>query len=100
MNDAASYLPFVLLALIFVLLIVRPARARRRQFEDLQSQLEPGQEVMLASGIYGTIETIGDEKLGLRVAPGIVVDVNRNAVSRIIPVDEPGELPGETESDH
>jgi preprotein translocase subunit YajC len=89
MNDVASILPFVLLAAVFILLVVRPARARRRQFVDLQSQLQPGQEIMLASGIYGEIETIDDEKIGLRVAPGMVVNVNRHAVSRVIPVEEP-----------
>jgi preprotein translocase subunit YajC len=84
-NDAANILPLVLLVVVFIVLVVRPARARRRQFEGLQSQLGPGQQVMLASGIYGEIETIGDETLELRLAPGTVVKVNRHAVSRIIP---------------
>lgn len=100
MNDAASYLPLVLLAIIFIFLVVRPARARRREFENLQSRLEPGQEVMLASGLYGHIETIDEEKIGLRIAPGVVVDVNRHAVSRVIPVEGPVEEPREPESDH
>lgn len=88
MNDVASILPFVLLALVFILLVVRPARARRRQFMDLQNQLQPGQQVMLASGIYGEIDTIDDDKIGLLIAPGMVVTVNRHAVSRIVPAEE------------
>lgn len=84
MNDVANILPFVLLAAVFILLVVRPARARRRQFDDLQRRLEPGQDVMLASGIYGQIDTIDDETIGLRVAPTTVVKVNRHAVSRVI----------------
>lgn len=84
MNDAANILPFVLLAVVFILLVVRPARARRRQFENLQSRLEIGQEVMLASGIYGVIDTLDEETIGLRIAPSAVVKVNRHAVSRVI----------------
>lgn len=84
MNDVASILPLVLLVVVFIVLVVRPARARRRQFENLQSGLQPAQQVMLASGIYGEIDTIDDETIGLRIAPGTVIKVNRHAVSRVI----------------
>jgi preprotein translocase subunit YajC len=85
MNEAASILPLVLLVLAFILLVVRPARARRREFESLQSQLEPGQRVMLSSGLFGELVTIGDETVELRIAPQTVVTVNRHAVARVIP---------------
>lgn len=93
MNDAANIIPFVLLAVVFVVLIVRPARARRRQFQELQGQLQPGQRIMLASGIYGEIETIDEETIGLRVAPGMVLTVNRHAVGRVIPAETSEEEP-------
>jgi preprotein translocase subunit YajC len=84
-NDVVSILPLVLLALAFILLVVRPARARRREFENLQGQLTVGQRVMLASGIFGELVTVDDETIGLRIAPETVVTVNRHAVSRVIP---------------
>jgi preprotein translocase subunit YajC len=88
-NDWASILPLVILVLAFLLLVIRPARANRRQFQQLQSTLVPGQQVMLASGIFGEIVTIGDETIELRIAPQTVVTVNRHAVSRIVtPVSE------------
>ena len=88
-NDWASILPLVILVIAFLLLVIRPARANRRQFQQLQSTLQPGQQVMLASGIFGEIVTIGDETIELRIAVETVVTVNRHAVSRIItPVSE------------
>jgi preprotein translocase subunit YajC len=81
----ASILPLVLLVIAFIFLVVRPARARQREFQGLQSQLEPGQRVMLASGIFGEIVTIGDETLELEIAAGTVITVNRHAVSRVVP---------------
>ena len=83
MNDVASILPILLLVVAFLFLVVRPARARRREFLALQNQLEIGQRVMLASGIFGEIVTIGDETIELRIAPQTVVTVNRHAVSRV-----------------
>jgi preprotein translocase subunit YajC len=84
-NDVASIIPIVLLVLAFLFLVVRPARARRREFESLQGTLEIGQRVMLASGIFGELVTIDDDTVGLRVAPETVITVNRHAVSRVIP---------------
>jgi preprotein translocase subunit YajC len=81
----ASILPLVLLVVAFIFLVVRPARARQREFQSLQSQLEPGQRVMLASGIFGELVTIGDDTVELQIAPGTVVTVNRHAVSRVVP---------------
>lgn len=85
MNDWASILPLVLLVVAFLLLVVRPARARQRQFQQLQGQLEPGQQVMIASGIFGEIVTIDDDTIDLRIAPETVVTVARNAVARVVP---------------
>ena len=89
MNDWASILPLVILVVAFLVLVIRPARANRRQFQQLQSTLAPGQQVMLASGIFGEIVTIGDETIELRIAAETVVTVNRHAVSRVVtPVSE------------
>lgn len=89
MNDWASILPIVILVAAALLLVVRPARARQREFQRLQSQLEPGQQVMLASGIFGELVTIGDETVELRIAPETIVTVNRHAVARIVISAEP-----------
>ena len=85
MNDWASILPLVILVVAFLVLVIRPARANRRQFQQLQSTLAPGQQVMLASGIFGEIVTIGDETIELRIAPDTVVVVKRQAVAHVIP---------------
>lgn len=84
MNDWASILPLVILVIAFLLLVIRPARARQRQFQQLQGQLQPGQHVMLASGIFGDVVSLSDETVELRIAPDTVVTVARPAVSRVV----------------
>jgi preprotein translocase subunit YajC len=83
-NPISAFLPIVILVLAFWLLVVRPSKARHRQFQDLQGSLAPGQQVMLASGLYGTLVTLGDETAELQIAPGTVVTVNRNAVASVV----------------
>jgi preprotein translocase subunit YajC len=85
----AGFLPFVLIALVFWFLIVRPQRRRQQQLASTQAALGPGTEVMLGSGIFGTVASLDDETLRIEVAPGTVVKVARQAVVRVI---EPHEV--------
>lgn len=84
-NWASTFLPIVVLILAFWLLVLRPARKRQHEFQGLQRQLEIGQHVMLASGIFGETVTVGDDTVELLIAPETVIKVNRHAISRILP---------------
>ena len=98
MKDLAGFLPFVLIALVFWFLIVRPQRRRQHDLASTQSSLAPGTEVMLGSGIYGTVVSLDDETLQLELAPGTTVKVARQAVIKVL--DGPEATPGEQEQAH
>ncbi|NYI47614.1 preprotein translocase subunit YajC [Nocardioides aromaticivorans] len=83
MKDAAQLLPIVAIAVIFWLLIIRPASRQRKQAAELQSQLSVGDDVMLTSGIFGTIVATTGDNLELEIAPGVVVEVVRGAVASV-----------------
>jgi preprotein translocase subunit YajC len=86
----AGLLPFVLIALVFWFLIVRPQRRRQQALAATQSSLGVGSEVMLGSGIFGVVASLEDETVRLEVSPGTVVKVSRQAIVRVL--DAPDEL--------
>ena len=55
MSQLAQLLPLVGIALIFWLLIIRPAQRRQKALSRMQSSLSVGDEVMLTSGIYAVL---------------------------------------------
>jgi len=70
-------------------LLILPQQRKMRQHQAVVASLEPGDEVVTAGGVYGTIVSVDDEVLGVEVAPGIVLRVLRNAVSqRLAPADD------------
>jgi preprotein translocase subunit YajC len=83
-KDLAGFLPFVLIALVFWFLIVRPQRRRQHDLASTQAALVPGTEVMLGSGIFGTVASLDEETLQIEVAPGTVVKVARQSVVRVV----------------
>ncbi len=90
----ASILPILLIVLAFWLLVIRPARRRQNEMTRIQNSVSVGAEVMLGSGIFGTVVSVGDETLTLSVSPGTEIKVARQAVARVM--EPPAASPGET----
>ena len=84
MKDWAGILPFVLIAVVFWLLMIRPARKRQQQMTATQNSVTPGSQVMLGSGIYGTVVSVDDDTLQLETSPGTSMKVARQAVVRVV----------------
>jgi preprotein translocase subunit YajC len=84
-QDLVSLLPIIGIALLFWLLIIRPQSRRQKAVVAMQSRLEAGSEVMLTSGVFGTIEMVEDDHVLLRVADGVVLKVAKGAVGNVVP---------------
>jgi len=88
----ASLFPFLLIFVVFWFLLIRPQRRRAQEMAQLQSSLEIGSEVMLASGLYGTVTVLDEEQpdvAWVELAPGTTVKVARQAIVRTLsPAEE------------
>ncbi|HJR39867.1 MAG TPA: preprotein translocase subunit YajC [Nocardioidaceae bacterium] len=83
-DQLAGILPLVLIVLAFWFLVIRPARKRQHEMTRIQNSVDVGAEVMLGSGIYGTVTAVADDTLQLQVAPGTTMKVARQAVVRVV----------------
>ncbi len=88
MEGIVSLLPLVAIALLFWLLIIRPASRRQKDQARMQSAINVGEQVMLTSGIFGTVTGMDDDRLSIEIAPGIVVSVARGAVGSVVPTEQ------------
>ena len=85
MPELGAALPFIGIALLFWLLIIRPASKRQKAMSQMQSQLGVGDEIVLTSGIYGTVDALDDDGVHVRVADGVTIRVARGAVGTVVP---------------
>ncbi|MFT4231547.1 MAG: preprotein translocase subunit YajC, partial [Leucobacter sp.] len=86
--DPITIVMFALIALL-IFFMFRNGKKRQAAMQQLQSGLRPGAEVMLQSGIYGTIESVDEAENRVTLRSGTsTLEVHRNAVSQITaPVD-------------
>ena len=81
-NPLLSFLPLLLIVAIFYFLVFMPMQRQRKQTQQMLRELQNGDVVVTSGGIIGTIVSITDDKLVLRVKPGDTkLEFLRSAVS-------------------
>lgn len=65
---------------LFYFVMIRPQRRRQREHETLIRELQKGDKVMTAGGIYGTIESLSEDSVVIKVESGATLRVARGSV--------------------
>jgi len=63
--------------------MVRPQRQSMAEHVVLLENLEVGDEIISAGGVYGTIRGLRDDVIDLEVADGVTIKLARGAVARL-----------------
>src|SRR5690348_5486145 len=72
----------VLILILFVGFTTRSGRRQRENIAQMQDSLQVGDEIVTTSGIYGSSGQLADTRVGLEIAPGIVIEIARQAIAR------------------
>ncbi|MDP2183444.1 MAG: preprotein translocase subunit YajC [Actinomycetota bacterium] len=78
----AIYLVVIVAAMY--LLVVRPQQQRSKQMRELIASLEVGSDVITIGGLHGRITWIDDDVVTLRIADGVEIRVDKNAVGKVL----------------
>jgi preprotein translocase subunit YajC len=71
----------VVIFVMFYFFMIRPQRKRQKEHEDLVSQLTGGDRVITAGGIYGQVESVGEDSVVLKVESGATVRVAKGSIA-------------------
>ncbi|MHB1477631.1 MAG: preprotein translocase subunit YajC, partial [Coriobacteriia bacterium] len=61
--------------------MIRPQQKRQKEHAALVASLAEGDRVITIGGMYGTVRTIEGNRVGLEIAPGTVIEVDRSAIA-------------------
>ena len=76
------------MALMFYFLLIRPQSKARKEMEAPLAKLKAGDEVVLSSGLYATIDRVEDKDLYVKLG-NTVVKARRTAVAALASEAEP-----------
>jgi len=82
-NAIISLLPFLVILVIFYFLLIRPGQSRQKKLQQMIDNLKVGDKIVTNSGIYGTIMGFKNDRIQVRVAENVKIEMARNAVSAL-----------------
>jgi preprotein translocase subunit YajC len=79
----SNWLMIVFLVAIFAImyfLMIRPRQKQQKEHEAMMAELRPGDRVIMAGGIYGQIESLGEDTAIIKIESGATMKVARNSI--------------------
>ena len=71
----------VLIFAVFYFLLIRPQRKRQKEHEQLVQELQRGDKVITAGGIFGVVESISEDSVVVKVESGTTIRVAKSSVA-------------------
>ena len=80
-----SLLPLVLMFVVLYFVMIRPQMKKQKEHRAMVDALAKGDEVATAGGLLGKVTKLGDTFVGVEIANGVEVQVQRTAVTQVLP---------------
>ncbi len=84
-SSLISMLPLVLMFVVLYFVMIRPQMKRQKEHKAMIEALAKGDEVVTAGGFLGKVSKIGETYVGVELADGVEVQMQRTAVVQVLP---------------
>jgi len=84
-SSLMSMLPLVLMFVVLYFVMIRPQMKKQKEHRTMVDALAKGDEVVTAGGLLGKVSKIGDNFIGVEIANGVEVQLQRSAVTQVLP---------------
>jgi preprotein translocase subunit YajC len=83
MGGIISFLPIVAIIAIFYFLIIRPQNKRQKETQKMLAALKKGDRIVTIGGIHGTIQSVKESTVIVRVDDNTRLEFSRSAISNV-----------------
>jgi len=89
-NMLTMLTPLILVFVIFYLLIIMPQRKKQKRHVEMVDNLRAGDRIITTGGIHGTIMGVQKDRIELKIAANVKIEITKSAVGVIL---APGQAP-------
>lgn len=79
-GDYSFLIMMVAIFAIMYFFMIRPQNKKQKEIMNFRKNLEVGQEVISAGGIYGKVKSIEDNVVVLEIASGVKIRIDKNSI--------------------
>lgn len=80
-----SMLPLLLMFVVLYFVMIRPQMKRQKEHKAMIEALAKGDEIVTAGGFLGKVAKLGETYIGVELADGMEVQMQRTAVVQVLP---------------
>jgi preprotein translocase subunit YajC len=86
-----TFLPFILIAVVFYLLLMRPMRKQQKEQQAMLGALKKNDKVITSGGMIGKVAEIKDDEVALKVdeSSNVRIRVTKSSIARVLRDSEP-----------
>jgi preprotein translocase subunit YajC len=84
-SGLGGMVPLLLMFAVLYFIMIRPQMKKQKEHRAMIDALAKGYEVVTAGGVLGKVSKIEDSFLGLEVADGVQIQIQRSAVVQVLP---------------
>ena len=84
---------FALIFGVFYFLVIMPAKKQQKKKESMIAALKKGDKVVTTGGIFGTVATVEDQTLLLKISENTKIRISKSAIGGPVGADR---TPSET----
>jgi preprotein translocase subunit YajC len=70
---------------VLYFVMIRPQMKKQKEHKTMIDALAKGDEIVTAGGFLGKVSKLGDGYLGVEIANGVEVQMQRSAVVQVLP---------------
>ena len=85
MSSIMSFLPMIAMFAVLYFVMIRPQMKKQKEHRAMIDALAKGDEVVTAGGLLGKVASLSDSHIGLQIANGVEVQMQRSAVVQVLP---------------
>ena len=79
-GDLSFIFMMVAIFAIMYFFMIRPQNKKQKEIANFRKNLEVGQSIITAGGIYGKIKEIEDNAVVVEIATGVKIKVDKNSI--------------------
>ncbi|MFJ7646223.1 preprotein translocase subunit YajC [Lysinibacillus sp. NPDC097279] len=84
MESILGFAPIILMFVAMWFILIRPAKKRQQETQNMQSSLQRGDKIITIGGLHGVIDSIEDTAVTLVIADNVRVKFDRQAIGRVV----------------
>lgn len=84
-SSLMSMLPLVLMFVVLYFVMIRPQMKKQKEHRAMVEALAKGDEVVTAGGMLGKVSSLGENFIGVEIANGVEIQLQRSAVVQVLP---------------